>query len=299
MTLLDAGTRLAGVLGHPVGHSLSPAIHNAAYRHEGRNACYLAFDVGPERFRDAVAGLEALGAAGCNVTAPHKAEAFGVAVTRSPEAERTRAVNTVVFAPEGPEGHNTDVAGVRGAVEGLEVEVAGLPVLVLGAGGAGRAAAWAVAGLGADPVLVANRTRERAAGLVEALTAAGHAAGLADWDEREDVAAEAVCLLNTTSVGLEGEASPLGSLERARAGACRAVLDLVYGPEETPLVHAARDAGIRAADGLEMLVRQAAEAHTLFWGRPAPLEAMRDAAARATGRSRTGRDDPGSVPPIA
>lgn len=295
----DAETRLACVLGHPVGHSASPAIHNAAYQHEGRNACYLAFDVEPGAFPGALEGLRALGAVGCNVTVPHKTEAHRLAGGRSVEAERTGAANTLVFGPEGVQAHNTDPAGVRGALEDLGIEVTGRPVLLLGAGGAGRAAAWALVEMGASPVIVANRTAERATSLVDALTGAGHAAEHADWGAREDAAGRAVCLVNATSVGLGGEGSPMPSLEGPRAGECRAVLDLVYGADETPLVHAAREVGLLAADGLEMLVRQAAEAHRLLWDADPPLEAMRDAAARATGRRRRDQGAPGSVPPIA
>lgn len=298
MILPDARTRLACVLGHPVEHSVSPAIHNAAYRHEGRNASYLAFDVEPGALSASLDGLGALGAVGCNVTVPHKTEAFRLAPARSVEAERTGAANTLVFGPEGPQAHNTDPAGVRGALEALGVEVTGRPVLLLGAGGAGRAAAWALAGAGASPVVVANRTGDRAASLVDALSGAGHGAEQVDWGARDEAAGGAVCLVNATSIGLGGEGLPMPSLEGARAGECRALLDLVYGPDETPLVHAAREVGLRAADGLEMLVGQAAEAHRLFWGEDAPVEAMRDAAARATGRPRPDGRDPGSVPPI-
>lgn len=300
MSFPDASTRFAAVVGHPIAHSLSPQIHNAALRHEGRNAVYLAFDVPPGALTSAVEALRSLGAVGCNVTIPHKGDAARIADDPSEDVRRTGAANTLVLRPDGVAAHNTDVPGVLAALRGLRVDPQGLDVLVLGSGGAGRAAAWALAGAGARSVAVANRTRERAEELVRALEGAGHGAELVAWEDRDTAVGRCGILVNATSVGLEGPESPLSpeALVGAAVGGCRAVLDLVYTPRETTLVGAAREAGLRAADGLEVLVCQGAEAYRLLWGTEPSVEVMHEAAATAAGRRRSPRPEEGSVPPI-
>jgi shikimate dehydrogenase len=301
MSFPDARTRLAAVVGHPVAHSLSPPIHNAALRHDGLNAVYLAFDVRPERFADAVDGMRELGAVGCNVTIPHKEAALEVAATRGPSAERIGAANTLVFASDGVVAHNTDPDGVRGVLTELSLDPRGNPCLVLGAGGAGRGAAWALAEAGADPLVLANRTGERAVRLAADLAEAGFGCRHVGWEEAPRAAASGAIVVNATSVGLSDGASPLDetALRGVAVGGCRLVLDLVYAPGETALVRSAREHGLVAVDGLGVLVHQAASAYALFWGRAAPVDVMREAADRAAGR-RGGRpgEEAEAVPPL-
>jgi shikimate dehydrogenase len=277
---MDASTRLVGVVGHPVGHTLSPMFWNAAFAHEGRNAVYLAFDVEPERFAAFVHGMAAGGVRGLNVTMPHKRAAFELATERSSEAERTGAVNVLVLDGDARIGANTDVHGVRLAVRDLELDPRGLRVVVVGAGGAASAAVCSLVGDGAT-VTVVNRTRERAERLAERFGAT-----VAAWDELPSAASEADLLLHAASVGMDGTTSVVDRavLDAGAKGRLSAVLDLVYSPKETALVHAARAAGLRADDGLSMLVHQAAETYRMFWDTPAPLDVMFDAARRAAGR---------------
>lgn len=277
---IDAATELLGVVGHPVSHSLSPAFWNEALRQEGRNAVFLAFDVAPDSFQAFTGGMSVAGARGVNVTVPHKKAAFAASTRRSEHAERIGAVNVLVFEPGEIVGHNTDVDGLLNALDDLDVRPSGMRILVVGAGGAGHAAVWALAVAGAD-VLVANRTRSKAEELAEA---AGST--VVDWDGLDDAAREADVLVNTTSVGLDGRGSVLDrpALERAAAGRLRVVFDAVYGASETPLVLAARHAGIQAQDGLGMLVHQAAAAWELFFDAAAPFDVMQAAASRAAGR---------------
>jgi shikimate dehydrogenase len=273
---MDAATELLGVVGHPVGHSLSPVFWDAALRHGRRNAVFLAFDVEAAGFASFIEGMRVAGARGFNVTVPHKRAAFELSTRRSDEAEATGAVNVVVFDEGNVIGANTDVHGVTEAVRDMGLELSGIRALVLGAGGAARAAAFALQRSGAE-VCVANRTAERAREL-------GYER--VEW-EGVPAAAEAFELIvHATSVGMDGQASVLDeeTLRAAAAGNLRAVLDVVYRPDETPLVHGARAAGLRAADGLRMLVHQAAGAWRLFFGGPAPIEVMHDAAAAAAGR---------------
>jgi shikimate dehydrogenase len=257
--------RLCGVIGHPIHHSLSPAIHNAALRHDGRDAIYEAFDV--TNVRAELERLVALDAVGVNVTIPHKRTALELASSRSPEAEAIGAANTLLFA-DGISAHNTDPEGVLGGLRDLGVSPAGLRCLVVGAGGAGRAAVWALGSAGAAEVLVANRTP-----VPDAVA----------WEDLDDALAGAEIVVHATSVGMSGEETFLqvSALSRSK---CKAVLDLVYAPGETDLVRKAGAAGFTTADGLSVLVHQAAAAYALFWGAPAPVQVMLHAAIRAAGR---------------
>jgi shikimate dehydrogenase len=272
------GTVRVGVVGHPISHSLSPAIHTAAIRHLGLDATYEAFDVDPSDFEAFVRDAREGGMRGFNVTVPHKSAAFEIATVRSPEASATGAANVLLFDEE-LEAYNTDVAGVRLALADLGVKAlskGGARALVLGAGGAGRAAVYALRSQGAE-VLVANRTRAKAEDLgVEVV----------DLADAPTAAAGVDVLVHATTVGLADETSPLPfeALEAAASGRLVAVLDAVYRPGETELVRLARRAGIRAEDGLAMLIHQAAEAFSLFFGRPAPLAEMRAEGSRVAHR---------------
>jgi shikimate dehydrogenase len=282
---VDARTELAGVVGHPVGHSLSPAIHNAALSHDERNAVYLAFDVVPDDLADFVRGMRAAGARGLNVTIPHKRAVADHLDSLDPLAQRVGAVNTILFSDGGSCGYNTDVSGVTAALAELHAPGPDETVLVIGTGGAGRAAAWAFVDK-VKEVWVANRTAARADKLRAAL---GRTAKVVPWKELGEAAASVDVVVNATSVGLDGEDTVLGPYSLQRMKDCRAVLDLVYRPRRggaeatgsTMLVREARRVGIPAADGLMMLVHQAAAAYELLWNAPAPIEVMRRAAGAA------------------
>ncbi len=268
-----AATRVVALLGTPVSHSLSPVFQNAALRAAGLDAVYVALRCDAAAFPELLRGIARAGGAG-NVTVPHKEAAMLAVERRTPTVERTDACNT--FWLEGGEvwGDNTDVAGFAGAARALlGREPRGARVLLAGAGGAARAVLCALADAGADEVVVLNRSPERAAALAQAfgggprLAVAGSAAELAG--ERFDLA------VNATSLGLRpGDPHPLPPQGGPEYGAA---LDLVYAPDETPWVRAARERGVPAADGLEMLLRQGAAAFERWWGIPAPLDAMRAA----------------------
>lgn len=281
----DGHTRLSGLLGHPVAHSMSPAIHTAALSHEGRNAVYLAFDVELQDLQGAISGLQALGAAGVNVTIPHKTDVCRFSKVAE-SAGLVEAANVLLFESGRAVAHNTDVEGVSQAVQELEVDFDTGPALLLGAGGAGRAAAWALAGF-KTALLLANRTHEKAEQLRDQLRFAGHEAEAIGWTDVESRAPETSLILNATSLGLESSESPLATslLDSLAVGRSPVILDLVYGPGETPLVRAARQAGLRASDGLGVLVFQAAAAYELFWGTKPSVDVMMSAARTALGRS--------------
>ena len=249
---------LAGVLGFPVGHSRSPAMMNAAFRELGLDWRYLRLPLPPERFEQALRALPGSGYRGANVTIPHKLAAHALADELSDSARAIGAVNTLTFKEDGGiAGDNTDAGGLLDAI--------GEPVsgtaLVLGAGGAARAAAWALAQAGAD-VTVWSRTSERAAELAADL-GVGHS-------ERPG---PSELLVNATTVGLRA-GDTLDGLPLVDA---RVVVDLVYGADPTPVVQWAEERGARVVDGLEVLVRQGARSLALWTGEEPPVEIMRRA----------------------
>lgn len=280
---LTGSTRLVGVLGDPVAHSRSPAMHNAAFRALELDWCYLPLPVAPARLEAALAGLVALGFAGANVTIPHKERAAALADELTPTARALGAANTLTVLPDGRlQGDNTDVGGILAALQEAGVDLAGRQALILGAGGSARAAAYALARAGAD-VALANRTPARADALASDL--APHTGGrlqvlsLADAAALQARLAEAALLVNTTPVGMQPgpDISPLPEGLRLPAGL--AVLDLVYAPRRTRLLRDAECSGCRIVEGLRVLVHQGALSFEIWTGRPAPLDVMARAAA--------------------
>ncbi|HEX2507757.1 MAG TPA: shikimate dehydrogenase, partial [Miltoncostaeaceae bacterium] len=223
--MIDGGTRVAGIIGWPVEHSLSPAMHNAAFAALGLNWAYVAFPVPPDRVEAAIAGLAAAGCAGLNATIPHKAAALRVASAASEAAVAIGAANTLV--PDGAGGFradNTDAAGfLRALDEQAPLDLDGAQALVLGGGGAARAVVHALRSRGAR-VLVANRTPARAAELGDPVPFAPRALRKA--------AAQAALVVNATSLGLDG-GEPPPELPLAGLGPGQVVADVVYRPGGT------------------------------------------------------------------
>lgn len=261
----------AWLFGHPVAHSLSPAMHNAAFRALGLPHRYEALDVPPAEIAGAVERLRAAGALGANVTVPHKLAVMEFLDALADDAREIGAVNTIVRDGSGRSvrlvGHNTDRHGFVAALAEAGVDVAGLRALVLGAGGAARSAVPALVAGGAR-VTIANRTRARAVDL-----AAAGAIGVSGWPE--DLAGWDL-IVNATSLGLHDE-DPLAGVALP---ASLVVYDLVPTARETPLVRRARGAGCRVVDGLAMLLHQAAKSFTLWTGENAPMDEMRAALPR-------------------
>jgi shikimate dehydrogenase len=261
-----------GVLGWPVAHSRSPAMHNAALAELGlKDWHYQRLPVPPELFEETVKGLGGAGYVGANVTIPHKEAALALADSASDAARRIGAANTLSFHPDGSiAAENTDAPGLIAA---LGRPVAGLHAQVLGAGGSARAVVWALLDAGAAEVFVWNRTIERAERLAAALGARAVSA-----PQRADL------LVNCTSVGLHVERSATEScglnqlgLTGDQIGEYSHVADLVYRSPSTPLLAAAQAGGARTTDGLEILLAQGALSLALWTGREPPLEIMRKA----------------------
>jgi shikimate dehydrogenase len=258
-------TALAGVLGHPVAHSRSPAMMNAAFAALGLDWTYAKLPVPPELFEETVRALPASGYRGANVTIPHKLAALELADTAGAAARAVGAANTLTFASGGAiEADNTDAGGFLAA---LGEPPGGMRALVLGAGGAARAVVWALLDAGAAEVAVWNRTHARARELADALGA-----------RAVERAEPAELVVNTTSVGLH-DGDDLSGLPLEAAGAPRVACDLVYraaGP--TPFEQWGAQRGARVVGGLEVLVRQGALSFRRWTGQDPPLDVMRMAA---------------------
>jgi shikimate dehydrogenase len=259
--------RLA-VLGHPVAHSRSPAMQNAALAELGlaNEWSYEAIDLAPDEFEPRVREMAGEGFAGANVTVPHKGAALALADTLSETAREIGAANTLSFAAGEVRADNTDA---KGLLDALSDSPAGKRALVLGAGGAARAAVWALVREGAQ-LDVWNRTALRAEHLCDEL-------GGTAVEAPEQAAYELI--VNTTAAGLRGE-DPFAELPLTRDGfeAGQTVADLVYGGRPSPLLAAAAGAGAGVVDGIEVLVRQGALSLAIWTGCDAPLDTMRAAA---------------------
>ncbi|MEK6251052.1 MAG: shikimate dehydrogenase [Actinomycetota bacterium] len=263
--------RRLAVLGAPVAHSRSPAIHNAAFAALDMDGewSYEAIEVSPDQFEQRVRAMAGEGFVGANVTVPHKGAALLVSERRSGVAREIGAANTLTFHEDEIRADNTDA---RGLMESLPESPAGRRALVLGAGGAARAVVWALTREGAE-VSVWNRTPERAAKLCAEL--GGQVVedpGPGDYE----------LIINSTSVGLHGE-DPFDDLPLSRDwfGFSQTVVDLVYGERRSKLLRVAGEAGAEVVDGLEVLVRQGAASFRIWTGVDPPLDVMRDAARAA------------------
>ena len=288
MVILQVGESMqqrAGIFGYPLSHSISPAFQQAAFDHHALPATYDAWPVAPEGLPNAIAKLYGDEHLGANVTVPHKEAALELMDEVDPVAQRIGAVNTIVRRGDRLVGYNTDLDGfVKGLKSYGGFEPGGKRALLLGAGGAARAAAFGLVEERVASLTIANRTVGRAESLareVSGVLATVSAIGLTD---RAVASAAADCdlIVHSTSIGMSGGdgdgQTPVGT------GCIRPdvlVYDLVYNPVETPLMREARRAGASVLGGLPMLVYQGAAAFELFTDRAAPIDVMFDAAERA------------------
>jgi shikimate dehydrogenase len=277
---LSGHTQPFAVLGHPIGHTLSPVMHNAAFRSLGLDAIYLAFDVAPERLMDVLPAMRTMGFRGVNLTVPLKEVAFKGFADLDDSARRLGAVNTVQFLPEGLRGHNTDGKGfLRAVQEAFGVSPRGLTIFMLGCGGAGRAVAITAAVEGAGRLLLADIENARCQGVARDVAAYAPAARVevvgadpAAWTSR---LRDADLVVQGTPVGMKPD--DVCPLPPAAFRAGQLAFDLVYNRPETCFMRAARGGGARAVNGLGMLLHQGAEAFTIWTGKPAAVEVMRQA----------------------
>jgi shikimate dehydrogenase len=267
--VITSATRVAGVIGSPVRHSLSPVIHNAAFVDAGLDWVYAAFEVAPGNAAAALVAMRALGIAGLSVTMPHKEDVARAVDVLDAAASALQTVNTVVLQSDGRlSGHSTDGAGFVASLHDAGVDPSGMSVVVLGAGGAARAVIDALVRADVDRIVVINRSPARAA---QAVAVGGSNTQVGDMS----AIGGADLIVNATSIGMGTDDVPcdVGLLRDGQV-----VADLVYHPLDTALLRAARQRGALAIDGLGMLVQQAVLQQQLWTGiRPDPL-VMRAAA---------------------
>ena len=278
---VKATTKIYGIFGHPVSHSLSPLMHNSAFAALGLDCVYTAFDVHPDDIGKAADAIRALGISGVNVTIPHKQAIIPHLDEVSPDAKHTGAVNTVKNEGGRLTGYNTDVGGfMRDAREELGISPEGASILLLGAGGAARAVISAFGMNGAKRIAIANRTPGKAEKLAEEFgrffpdttiypVDSGDAGAMTKELGLTDL------LVNSTSGGMEGASGLEINIGALRDGA--AVYDLVYKPRETKLVKEAKALGHKAVGGLGMLLYQGALSFEIWTGENAPVDVMRKA----------------------
>ncbi len=285
---ITGSARLAGIVGWPVGHSMSPKLHGFWIEEYGIDAAYVPLAVRREDFATAMNGLRLAGFRGVNVTVPHKEAAFALADRCDVAAEIAGAANLLLFRDEGIDASNTDAVGLAASLnENLGAgALAGSPAVIWGAGGMARAAVCALSDLRVSEIRILNRNKARAESLAAALAPRTRAklvcAGFEDWGQ---AGKDATLLVNATSTGMKGVpplALPLDVLP-----ASAAVLDAVYNPLETRLLAEAKARGLRTIDGLGMLMHQAVPAFAAFFGvAPKISAALRSVLEEALGRGQ-------------
>jgi len=277
-TRITATTKLLGVIGYPIAHSLSPIMHNAAIAHLKADYVYLPFPVQPETLEQAIAGFAAIDIQGFNVTIPHKQAVMPFLSEISDIAQAVGAVNTVYRTEQGWGGTNTDVAGFLAPLQSQQQQWNQTTAIVLGNGGAARAVVAGCAQLGCAQVQVVGRDRHKLEAFHRSwVNSLSVPLSVHLWEDLPHLLPQANLLVNTTPIGMyaHSDASPLtlDELKRLKAGAI--AYDLIYTPRPTQFLQLAEKQGAIALDGLEMLIQQGAAALQIWLGQPAPIETMR------------------------
>lgn len=284
MKKLSGHTKPFAVLGHPIGHTLSPVMHNAAFESLQMDAIYLAFDVAPDNLMAVLPAMRNMGFGGVNLTVPLKEVAFKGLTDLDESARRLGAVNTVQFTPQGLRGHNTDGKGFLTAIqESFGSSVKGKTLFVLGCGGAGRAVAITAAGEGAARLILADIDAARCQNVARDITAISPSTQVelagtspSDWIKKTTAAD---LIVQASPIGMKGDdVCPLPPVA-FRAG--QWAFDLVYNRPTTCFTTAATQGGAKAVNGLGMLLHQGAEAFSIWTEKPAAIEVMRQALEQA------------------
>lgn len=277
--------KIVGIIGYPLEHTASPAMHNAAFKELGLDYEYVPFEVEPEDLKEALRGMRALHVAGFNVTIPHKETIVPLLDEVTKLARFIGAVNTVENQEGKLVGYNTDGPGfIDSLKEDAGFDPKGKKVVVLGAGGASRAVSTMLAEVGAKSLVISDILEEKAKSLAEYLASSLDVScrpAKASSLELKDAISEADLLVNATPLGMSPKVNECPISEKTKLSKNLLVYDLVYNPSETKLLKIAKAAGCRICSGLGMLVRQGALAFTIFTGEEPPIDAMWSAAKRA------------------
>lgn len=279
---ITSETKIYGLIGYPVKHSVSPQIHNAAFKTIGINAVYLTFEVKKEFLKKALDGVKALGIKGLNVTIPHKVNVIKYLNKLTYEANLIGAVNTILNEDGKLIGFNTDYTGVLKTFETYKIDLTNKKIVLLGAGGAAKAIAFAIAEK-ASSLIILNRTKRKAVNLVKELNKKLKVNALGNsltFKALKNSLKDADILINATSVGMEPNVNQtLVAKELLQKD--MVVFDIIYNPLETKLLKEAREIGAKCINGVEMLVQQAAEAFKIWFKIEPPINEMRKAALKS------------------
>lgn len=272
---IDGYTRLCGLIGNPVEHTMSPMIHNALAKREGRNLVYVPFHVEKGQIGQAVKGAFALNVLGLNVTVPYKSDVIEHLDCIDDMAEKIGAVNTLVRTNNGYKGYNTDITGLYRAMCSEKIRLEGEEILILGAGGAARAAAFLCASKEAKKVYILNRTIEKAEGVAEEVNEAFQTkcvSAMCIGDYKKLGTGRKYLAIQATSVGLYPDTEKAVILEREFYEMVHTGFDLIYKPFCTKFMSLVKEAGGQAFHGLKMLLYQGIEAYELWNGIKVPEE---------------------------
>lgn len=273
--MITGKTMILGLFGYPVEHTLSPYMHNAAFKSLGLDYCYLPFKVDPRHLKEAVTGIKALNMRGVNITIPHKETIIPYLDELDTEASLIGAVNTVLHAGERLIGYNTDGRGfVRSLKEEGGIEPRGKKVVILGAGGAARSIAFSLAMEGVDKIFINDTVGDKAIELSSAIRSKTSIEALYVKDLKERIG-EVDILINATPLGMKKEDPPPISPELLSKRLF--VYDIIYNPPETPLLKEAKKKGAKTLRGIGMLLYQGALSFKIWTGQDPPIDIMKKA----------------------
>jgi shikimate dehydrogenase len=276
--MITGKTNVFGIIGDPVEHSLSPGMHNAAFKELGLDNIYVPFQVKSEHLEDAIIGAQSLGIKGFNVTIPHKTEVINYLDYLDIAAGLIGAVNTIEFGKNGAVGHNTDGIGAVMAIEEV-IPIKNKKVVILGAGGASRAIAFQLLLSGVENLVIANRTVEKAAELkTDLVEKLDHEVRVSGIDENlTHELSNTDILINTTPVGMYPNVDQKPVVTADMMHPDLVVNDIVYNPLKTGLLNEADKAGAKSISGIKMLMYQGLEAFKIWTGIEPPVEILQDA----------------------
>lgn len=279
MQLITGKTKLLGIIGDPVEHSLSPVMQNAAIAELGMDYVYVPFPIKKENLKEAIAAFEAIGVVGFNITIPHKQTIIPLLSEISETAKMVGAVNTVWRTQKGWNGTNTDIAGFLAPLKAREIDWQQVTPVILGNGGAARAVVVGCAELGCPQICVVGRDRAKLEQFSQSWANTQLQASLSvrEWSDLSELVSKTRLLINTTPVGMypKIDASPINSEVMKKLPANAIAYDLIYTPNPTQFLAQAKEQGAIAIDGLEMLVQQGASALETWLQQPVPVDVMR------------------------
>ena len=275
--MITSKTKIYGLLGYPVKHSFSPLIHNTAFTAKKIDACYLCFETKPENIKEAIEGIRALNIQGVNLTIPHKETCISYLDKIDKDAELIGAVNTIVHKENKLIGYNTDGEGFSKALkEDLNFDPRDKTIFLFGAGGAGKAVGISLAKSGARQIFIVDKNKKKAGALAENIGKNFPCTAVElTHSHNQEAIKNAHLLVNATPIGMNPDDNLL--INPVYFSQQLLVFDLIYNPTETKLLRTARKKGLKAANGLGMLVQQAALSFELWTGEKAPIEVMRKA----------------------